>query len=73
MEDDKSFFPPYSSGPLVRQDILSKYPQIAEALNKLQDKLDERIMQELNAKVDSEGLKEQKVAHDFLKDKGIIK
>ncbi|TXK84591.1 glycine betaine ABC transporter substrate-binding protein [Paenibacillus sp. N3.4] len=73
LEDDKSFFPPYHAGPLVRQDILTKYPQIAQALNKLQDKLDEGTMQELNAKVDSEGLKEQKVAHDFLKDKGIIK
>ncbi|NOV02061.1 glycine betaine ABC transporter substrate-binding protein [Paenibacillus planticolens] len=73
LEDDQSFFPPYNAGPLVRQDILTKYPQLAEALNRLRDKLDERNMQELNAKVDSEGLKEQKVAHDFLRDKGIIK
>ncbi|NQX66913.1 glycine/betaine ABC transporter substrate-binding protein [Paenibacillus alba] len=73
LEDDQSFFPPYNAGPLVRQDILTKYPQLAEALNKLRDKIDERNMQELNAKVDSEGLKEQKVAHDFLRDKGIIK
>ncbi|WP_438351103.1 glycine betaine ABC transporter substrate-binding protein [Paenibacillus sp. FA6] len=73
LEDDKSFFPPYDAGPLVREDVLTKYPEVAEALNKLQDVLDETIMQELNSKVDSEGLKEETVSLDFLKEKGLLK
>jgi len=73
LDDDRAFFPPYDAGPLVRQDVLTKYPEVAEALNKLQGALDETTMQELNSKVDSEGLKEETVALDFLKEKGLIK
>ncbi len=73
LEDDRSFFPPYDAGPLVRQDVLTKYPEVTAALNKLQDVLDEKTMQELNSKVDAEGLKEETVALDFLKEKGLIK
>ncbi|HEY2495361.1 MAG TPA: glycine betaine ABC transporter substrate-binding protein [Paenibacillus sp.] len=73
LEDDQSFFPPYDAGPLVREDVLTKYPEITEALNKLQGVLDETTMQELNSKVDSEGLKEENVSLDFLKEKGLIK
>ena len=73
LEDDKSFFPPYDAGPLVREDVLTKYPEVAEALNKLQDVLDETTMQDLNSKVDSEGLKEETVSLDFLKEKGLLK
>jgi osmoprotectant transport system substrate-binding protein len=72
LTDDKAFFPPYDSGPLVRQDIMTKYPEITVALAKLQGKIDEGSMQALNAKVDSEGLKAQTVAHDFLKEKGLL-
>lgn len=72
LKDDKAFFPPYDAGPLVRQDVLKKYPEIADALGKLQGRIDEKTMQGLNAKVDSEGLKEQNVAHDFLKENGLL-
>ncbi|SEC25045.1 glycine betaine ABC transporter substrate-binding protein [Paenibacillus sp. GP183] len=73
LEDDKAFFPPYDAGPLVRDDILSKHPEIKTALGKLEGQLTEKDMQALNAKVDTEGLKEETVARDFLKQKGILK
>lgn len=73
LQDDKSFFPPYHAGPLVRQDTLTKYPEVEKALHTLEGKLTEQVMQELNAKVDSEGLKEETVAMDFLKSQGLIK
>lgn len=44
-----------------------------DALNKLAGKINEEKMQTLNAKVDSEGLKAETVAHDFLVDEGLIK
>lgn len=72
LEDDLSFFPPYHAGALVRNDTLAKYPKLGEALAKLENKLDEASMQELNAKVDSEGLKAETVAKQFLKDKGLL-
>ncbi|MEA4925941.1 MAG: glycine betaine ABC transporter substrate-binding protein [Syntrophomonadaceae bacterium] len=73
LEDDKAFFPPYDILPLVRQDTLDKYPQIEASLNKLAGKIDEKVMQELNAKVDSDGMKAETVARDFLVSQGLIK
>lgn len=72
LKDDKAYFPPYDAGPVVRNDLLEKYPAIAEALQAMKGSLDEKTMQELNAKVDSEGFKEDRVAKDFLVAKGII-
>lgn len=72
LEDDLEFFPPYDCLPIVRQDTLEKYPQIEAILNKLAGSIDEYKMQELNAKVDEEGMKAEKVANDFLVTSGLI-
>lgn len=72
LKDDLEFFPPYDCLPIVRQDTLDKYPEIEGALNKLAGKVDEQTMQELNAKVDEEGMKAETVAHDFLVSAGLI-
>ncbi|AGA68976.1 periplasmic glycine betaine/choline-binding (lipo)protein of an ABC-type transport system (osmoprotectant binding protein) [Desulfitobacterium dichloroeliminans LMG P-21439] len=72
LQDDKEFFPPYDILPLVRQDTLDKYPEIEGILNKLAGKIDEKTMQELNALVDDQGMKEEVVAHDFLVKAGLI-
>ena len=72
LKDDKEFFPPYDCLPVVRQDTLDKYPEIEEALSKLAGKLSEQAMQELNAKVDDQGMKEEVVAHEFLVSSGLI-
>lgn len=72
LEDDLEFFPPYDCLPVVRQDTLDKYPEIEEVLNKLAGKFDENIMQELNAKVDDEGMKAETVARDYLISIGLI-
>lgn len=73
LEDDKSFFPPYDAGAIVKEEVIKKYPEIQKALDKLEGVITEADMQELNAKVDSEGLKAENVARDFLKKKGLIK
>jgi osmoprotectant transport system substrate-binding protein len=72
LKDDLEFFPPYDCLPVVRQDTLDKYPEIETALNKLAGKISEQAMQELNAKVDDEGMKAETVAHDFLVSVGLI-
>ncbi len=72
LKDDKEFFPPYDCLPVVRQDTLDKYPEIEEALSKLAGKLNEQAMQDLNAKVDDQGMKEEVVAHEFLVSIGLV-
>ncbi len=72
LEDDLAFFPPYDAGAVVRAETLEKYPDVQKALEKLEGAITETEMQGLNAKVDSEGLKAESVARDFLKQKGFI-
>lgn len=73
LKDDLEFFPPYDCLPIVRQDTLKKYPEIEEALNKLAGKVDEETIQDLNAKVDDEGMKAETVARDFLVSADLVK
>jgi len=72
LKDDKNFFPPYYAAPVIRQDTLKKHPEIADALNLLAGRLDDRKMAELNSQVDLQGKDAQKVAQAWLKAEGLI-
>lgn len=52
LKDDKQFFPPYYAAPIVRNDTLKRHPELVDALNSLAGKLDDTVMQKLNAQVD---------------------
>jgi osmoprotectant transport system substrate-binding protein len=73
LEDDKHLFPPYFVAPVIRQDVLAQNPKIAEILNKVSALLDNKTMQTLNAKVEQDHEEAADVAHDFLKEKGVVK
>ncbi len=72
LKDDKNFFPPYDAAPIVREDTLKKYPQIEDLLNKLGGLMNDETVQELNYKADNQKESVEKVASDFLKEKGLI-
>jgi osmoprotectant transport system substrate-binding protein len=72
LQDDKSFFPPYYAAPIVREDILNKYPQVATILNKLAGKLDDASMQKLNYAVDVQHQADTAVAKQFLVSIGLL-
>lgn len=65
LEDDKKFWPPYYMAPVVRDDALEKYPEIAEILNSVSAKLDTETMISLNAKVDIDKQEYDDVAKEF--------
>jgi len=73
LEDDKHIFPPYYACPLVRKEVLQKYPELETALNLLSGTINDSIMTELNYQVDYRKLSPEKVAHDFLLSKGLYK
>lgn len=73
LKDDKKFFPPYYAAPIVRADILAKYPEIADALNSLAGKLNDKEMAALNAQVDLDKKDAKEVARAWLKAQGLIK
>ncbi|MBV4428430.1 glycine betaine ABC transporter substrate-binding protein [Clostridium tyrobutyricum] len=65
LKDDKQAWPPYNVAPVVRNDILSKNPEIKDILNKVTAKLDDKTLIELNAKVDIDKEEYSTVAKDY--------
>jgi glycine betaine/choline ABC-type transport system substrate-binding protein len=72
LKDDKSFFPPYYAAPLIRSEVVKKYPEIKDVLNNLAWTISDKIMQRLNYRVDKEEDSASKVAKGFLLEKGLI-
>lgn len=72
LEDDKEALVQYRAVPLVRQETLKKYPELKAVIEKLNGVLTDEIMVELNYKVDEEKQKPEDVAHQFLKENGLI-
>jgi osmoprotectant transport system substrate-binding protein len=52
LKDDRHYFPPYQAVPLVRDEALRRWPQIAIALNTLAGKISAEDMREMNEEVD---------------------
>lgn len=72
LEDDKKFFPVYNPAPVVRKEIMDKYPEIEEVLAPIAKKLDTETMIDLNGKVDVDGMEPGEVAEEFLKENNFI-
>ena len=73
LEDDKNYFPTAMCGTVIRNEILEKYPELGNALQKLNGMISNEEMRTMNAAVDIYGEDPQKVAANFLKQKGLIK
>ena len=71
LQDDKNLFPIYQPSPIIRDSTLSKSPNIAPTLNKLQPLLTSAISSQLQLQV-LNGDTVHDVAQKFLKDKGLI-
>jgi len=72
LEDDKKFWPPYYVAPVIRAEVLEKDPGIEKVLNAVSAKLNNEIMQSLNAEVDIKKREYAEVAKEFLQKEGII-
>ena len=72
MKDTKKIFPFYYPAPVVRSDVLKKYPKIEKVLNSVSKELDVETMRELNGKVDLDQEDPEDAAQEFLQKKGIV-
>jgi osmoprotectant transport system substrate-binding protein len=72
MEDDKGLWPPYQVAPVVRAEVLDRYPAMRDALNKLAPLLTNEVLSSLNWRVDGEKQEYTTVAKAFLQEKGLI-
>ena len=73
LQDDKGIFPPYYAAPIVSAEALKKFPLLENTLNMLSGHITDSIMTELNYRVDYLHQSPEKVARDFLVDKGLFK
>ncbi|WP_411342505.1 ABC transporter permease/substrate-binding protein [Paenibacillus sp. WLX1005] len=73
LEDDRNLFPPYQGAPLMREETLQQYPEVAESLNKLAGQITDDEMRQMNYRVNVGGESAAQVAHDFLQQKGLLK
>ena len=71
LEDDKNVFPPYYCTPIMKQSFVEEHPDIAVALNKLENMWSDSDMQYYNLMVD-EGDDVKDVAEKMLQDKNLI-
>ncbi|MGT2829093.1 ABC transporter permease/substrate-binding protein [Streptococcus hillyeri] len=72
LEDDKQLFPPYQGAPLLKKELLDKYPELEKVLNRLAGKISESDMSEMNYQVDVKGKPAAEVAHTYLVENGFI-
>ena len=72
LEDDRGFFPDYNGAFLVREDVLERYPELEDILNRLAGCIPTEQMAELTYQVDVVGHTVEEVALEFLKEQGLI-
>ncbi|WP_030680763.1 glycine betaine ABC transporter substrate-binding protein [Streptomyces sp. NRRL B-1347] len=73
MADDRHFFPNYNAAPEINSKTLKKYPEIADVLAPITKKLDNKVAQDLNSKVDVDGEDPHEVAKDWMVEQGFVK
>ena len=73
LKDDKNFYQTYYCGTVIREEVLSKHPELEAVLTKMENILTDKEMSELNNKVEGKGLDEREVAKEFLINKGLLK
>lgn len=73
LDDDKSVQPIYQPTPIVREEVLTANPSIADTLKPIFESLDLTTLQDLNARVQIGGEPAKAVAEDYLKSKGFLK
>ena len=72
LDDDKGMYPADNVTPVVRQDVLDEYPQLADALNKVSAAMTTRELRALNYTVSLAGEQPDQAAKTWLEDHGLI-
>ncbi len=73
LDDDKSFFPPYNVTFNVRSETMDALgPEGQKIIESVQKPLTEKVMQELNARVDVDKQKPEEAASSYLESAGFV-
>ena len=66
LQDDKRYFPPYEAVPILRGEILTRYPELEAIINQLAGTMSDEVMRRLNYAVDAERRDVKEVAREFI-------
>lgn len=72
LEDDREFFSPYQGSLVAKNEILEEYPEVAEVLDSLVDKVSTEDMTELIREVDINQRDINEVAKEYLEEIGML-
>jgi glycine betaine/choline ABC-type transport system substrate-binding protein len=72
LEDVKNVLPRHMAIPLVRGEVLEKYPYLSDIINRLGGNISNEEMQRMNYEMDYEGRSAKNVAEKFLKKKNLL-
>lgn len=72
MRDSQGVMPVYEPAPLVRNEVMEQYPEIAELLNPVFQSLDLETLQSLNSQIAVEGRDASQVAREYLVEQGFL-
>lgn len=72
LEDDRGYFLPYYAMPVVREEVVERYPEVADALELLAGVITDSDMVEMNYQVENQGRKPEDVAREYLQSKGLL-
>jgi osmoprotectant transport system substrate-binding protein len=74
LEDDKGIFPPYNSTLVARDEVVDEAgPDLEEVVGLVNKGLNDKAMQELNARVDLDKETPEDVAGQYLSETGLVK
>lgn len=73
LKDDKQFYPSYLCGNVIRNEVLEKNPELKKVFKKLEGKITDQDMAQMNYLVESKGQKPKEAARTFLTKKGLLK
>ncbi len=71
LEDDRHYFPPYEAVPIIREEVVSRHPEIKRALDELGGKISDADMRQMNYAVDGQHRDAKEVVSEFLSRKGL--
>lgn len=72
LEEDQEFFAAYNPAPVLREETLSKYPDLEGVLDPISAKLDTDTLRQLSASVEVDGDSPGSVAERWLRENGFI-
>jgi len=67
LADDRHYFPPYQAVPIVREEPLTRHPEVGAALDLFAGKISDQDMRRMNYAVDGEHKDIQEVVREFLR------